>query len=157
MAPCGGRTYHILSQHVDHAPPGSDEQRSGRVTKLLVADDDKAIADGLSIYGRKRRFEVFTAYRGDDALAIAQAEKPEIILLDIMMPGLDGRDVMKNLKDAGISEESVVIFITARDSQSDRIVGLQLGAAEYEAKPLHFGRLFDKIDRLLAKRKAGEI
>ncbi len=132
-------------------------KEEGQVRKILVADDDVAIADGLAIYAKNRGYETFTAYRGDEALAIAESIMPDVILLDVMMPGLDGRDVMKQLSAVGVADHAVVLFVTARDSQFDRLVGLELGAADYETKPLHFGRLFDKIDRLLAKKAAGEL
>lgn len=125
--------------------------------KLLVADDDPDIAEALSIFGRERGYEVFTANRGDEALTLAMEHRPEVILLDIMMPGLDGRDLMRHLTEKGIAQDAVVVFVTARDTQFDRLVGLELGAAEYETKPLHFGRLFDKLAYLLEKKAAGEL
>jgi DNA-binding response OmpR family regulator len=127
------------------------------VRKLLVADDDPAISEAIATFGRARGYEVYIASRGDEALALAKEHRPAVILLDVMMPGLDGRDVMKQLGETGVAKESVVVFVTARDAQSDRLVGLELGAAEYETKPLHFGRLFDKLERLLEKKASGEL
>lgn len=124
------------------------------MNKLLIADDDKDISRALEVFGKARGFEVFCAYRGDEALEIARKERPQAILLDVMMPGLDGRDVMKKLKDEGLADECVIIFVSARGTQHDRLLGLELGADDYETKPLELRRLFDKIDRLLEKRAA---
>ena len=126
------------------------------MSKLLIADDDPDILHAMETFAKTRGYEVVSATRGDDALDLAREHRPDAILLDIMMPGLDGRDVMKRLQAEGIDKQAVVIFVTARDAQSDRLVGLELGAHEYETKPVHIGRLFDKIARLLEKRRAGE-
>ena len=125
--------------------------------KLLVVDDDLDLNDILSTFGKKRGYEVSCAHRGDQALELAKSERPDVILLDVQLPGLDGRDVMAKLAESGMLEQTIVIFVTARDSQSDRLLGLELGAVEYEIKPLHYGRLFDKLDRLLDKKRVGEL
>ena len=128
-----------------------------RKTKLLVVDDEPEVADGLALYGKRMGYQTFVAYDGPSAVAKAEAERPDIILLDISLPGMDGRDVMRELKASGVADTAIVVFVTARDSQTDRIVGLELGAADYEAKPLHFGMLFKKIERLLEKKSLGEL
>lgn len=127
------------------------------MAKLLVADDDPHIVDALATYGRSRGYVVLSASRGDEALTLIERERPDAILLDVMMPGLDGRDVLRRMRQAGIGEQAVVLFVTARDSQSDRRLGLELGADEYETKPFNFSMLFDKIGHLLEKKRRGEI
>jgi len=129
----------------------------GAKPKLLVVDDNAEVSNALVTFGRARGYEVHCAFRGEQAIKIATKERPNVILLDVMLPGLDGRDVMKQLKEGGLTKDAVVLFVTARDNQSDRILGLELGADDYETKPLHFGKLFDKIERLLAKKQRGEI
>lgn len=125
--------------------------------KLMVVEDDPDISKALAAYGEKRGFQVFTANDGHRAVEVGTAKRPDVILLDIALPGMDGRDVMVKLKEAGVTDNAVVIFVTARDSQTDRIVGLELGADDYETKPLHFHLLFQKIDRLLEKKHGADI
>lgn len=127
------------------------------VQKLMVVEDDPDISKALAAYGQNRGFEVVTANNGTAAVELGTKERPDVILLDIALPGGDGRDVMVKLQAAGVTEKAVVIFVTARDSQTDRIVGLELGADDYETKPLHFHLLFQKIDRLLEKKRGGEL
>ncbi len=125
--------------------------------KLLVVEDDADIATALAEYARRKGFEVSVAGDGHQAVSLGIAERPAVILLDVMLPGLDGRDVLVELSRAGVAESAVVIFVTARESQSDRLLGLELGAVDYETKPLHFQVLFSKIDRLLDKKRRGEL
>jgi DNA-binding response OmpR family regulator len=126
-------------------------------TKLLVVEDEPDIANALATYGRKEGYAVVIASNGIEAVELATSEQPRVILLDISLPGMDGRDVMVRLSEAGVTQEAVVIFVTARDSQNDRLLGLELGADDYETKPLHFNMLFHKIARLLEKKRSGEI
>jgi DNA-binding response OmpR family regulator len=126
-------------------------------TKLLVVEDEPDIANALATYGRKEGYAVVVASNGIEAVELATSEQPRVILLDISLPGMDGRDVMVRLTEAGVTQEAVVIFVTARDSQNDRLLGLELGADDYETKPLHFNMLFHKIARLLEKKRSGEI
>jgi two-component system, OmpR family, alkaline phosphatase synthesis response regulator PhoP len=136
-------------------------QGKGRVppphTKLLVVEDEPDIANALATYAKAKGYVPIVAQNGLLAVDIAKAERPQVILLDISLPGMDGRDVYVALEKAGVTQGAVVIFTTARDSQSDRILGLELGAADYETKPLHLQVLFQKIERLLDKKHAGEI
>lgn len=125
--------------------------------KLLIADDDPDILNTFATFGKTRGYEVISALTGDSALELAREHRPDVILLDIMMPGIDGRDLLRKLRQDGITDKAVVLFVSARDAQSDRLVGLELGADDYETKPLHFGRFFDKIERLLEKKASGEI
>jgi two-component system OmpR family response regulator len=109
----------------------------------------------VATYARTRGFEVLMASDGATAVELGVAERPDAILLDIALPGLDGRDVMVKLRDASVTERAVVLFVTARDSQSDRRLGLDLGADDYETKPLHMHLLFQKLERLLEKKRGG--
>ncbi|MEE8410552.1 MAG: response regulator [Myxococcota bacterium] len=132
-------------------------ENSDAKTKLLIVEDEPDIANALAIYGRKAGYEVLVASDGFQAIEIGIRERPAVVLLDISLPGMDGRDVMVRLQNAGVTKEAVVIFVTARDSQNDRLLGLELGADDYETKPLHFSMLFSKIARLLEKKQSGAI
>lgn len=120
---------------------------------LLVVEDEPDINKVLATYGEKNGYEVHCADNGLDAVETAKRVRPDVILLDIALPGLDGRDVMIRLKQEGLTEHAVVIFLTARDEQSDRLLGLELGADDYETKPVHFQMLFRKVERLLTKKR----
>lgn len=129
----------------------------GSAGTLLVVEDDPEIGNALVAYGRHRGFTVFYAPDGPTGVALGERERPDVILLDIALPGLDGRDVFMALKKAGVAEHAVVIFTTARDGQLDRVAGLEMGAAEYETKPYQLATLFTKIDALLEKKRAGRL
>ena len=122
--------------------------------KLMLAEDNPEIATTLIDFARTKGYEVHWAGDGYKAVEIGQSEKPDVILMDVNMPGLDGRDALVQLKNSGAIDSSIVIFLTARGDQSDRLVGLELGAHEYEVKPVHFEHLFLKIARLLEKQRA---
>jgi DNA-binding response OmpR family regulator len=125
--------------------------------KLLVVEDDSEIANALVRYAKHRGFDAIHVGDGLAAVDVAERERPDVILLDIALPGLDGRDVLVRLRKSGVAQKAVVIFATARDGQLDRIAGLELGAAEYETKPFQLATLFTKIDALLAKKRAGDL
>jgi DNA-binding response OmpR family regulator len=126
-------------------------------TKLLVVEDDSDIANALATYGAHRGFAVTVCDNGLDAVDVALREEPDAILLDIALPGLDGRDVLVRLQHAGVTKKSVVIFATARDAQIDRVSGLELGADDYETKPYQLATLFGKIAALVTKKRANEL
>lgn len=120
---------------------------------LLVVEDEPDIARALATYGESRGFGCLVASDGARALDLGVAQRFDVILLDISLPGLDGHEVLRRLRAGGHLDGSVVLFLTAHDSQADRRAGLALGADDYETKPLHLSTLFDKIDWLLEKKR----
>ena len=126
-------------------------------TKILVVEDEPDIARAIVTYGLAKGYSMVSAGDGLTALDMVRKEQPAVMLLDISLPGMDGRDVYKTLEKEGLTKDLVVIFVTARDSHMDRLVGLELGAADYETKPIHFQLLFQRIRRLLEKKREGEI
>ena len=119
---------------------------------LLQIEDDPNIALATKMFAEQKGYRVHRCDNGAEGLKMAGELQPDVILLDIGLPGLDGRDVMSKLRSDHVSDHTVIIFTTAREAQSDRLVGLELGADEYETKPLDFERLFNKIEALLEKR-----
>ncbi|HSI06508.1 MAG TPA: response regulator, partial [Myxococcota bacterium] len=109
---------------------------------LLIVEDDPEIALALSKFGTSRGYSTRVADTGPRALEEVEKEVPDVVLLDVQLPGVDGRDLLKRWNATGALKNAVVVFLTARDSQSDRIVGLELGADDYETKPLQFAVLF---------------
>ncbi|MEW6428074.1 MAG: response regulator [Thermodesulfobacteriota bacterium] len=121
--------------------------------KLLIADDDPTVHVVFTRFLTKNGFEVFHANNGREALAMAQAHRPDIILLDLLMPEMDGRDVCKALKaDPGTNLISVVM-LTARDQPWDRLLGLELGADEYIEKPCDLFYLDRVVTRIRTRRE----
>jgi two-component system, OmpR family, alkaline phosphatase synthesis response regulator PhoP len=100
--------------------------------KILVVDDDVKIVELVKLYLIREGYTVLTAYDGTEALKIARESHPDLVVLDIMLPGIDGLEVCKILR----SESSVpIILLTAKTTEQDRIIGLDLGADDYVSKP----------------------
>ena len=102
--------------------------------KVLVADDEKEIRNLLRLYLENESFEVIEAVDGPSALEAVRSVKPDICLLDIMMPGIDGLQVMKKIRE---SSNIPIIIISARTADAERILGLNLGADDYITKPFN--------------------
>jgi DNA-binding response OmpR family regulator len=106
-----------------------------RATRILVADDDPSILRLLQLNFELEGFEVHTASDGEDALAKARSTSPDVVVLDVMMPGLDGWEVCRRLKEDEAMHEVPVILLTALGQEQERRHGMSVGAAEYVMKP----------------------
>ncbi|MET8839074.1 response regulator transcription factor [Streptomyces rubiginosohelvolus] len=126
----------------DKAPPGS---------RLLVVDDEPAILDVLATSLRFLGYEVAEATTGRGALAAVREHAPDLVLLDVMLPDLDGFEVVRRLRRGG--SDVAVVFLTARESGSDVVDGLDLGADDYITKPF---RLAEVAARVRAVMRRGE-
>ncbi len=100
--------------------------------RILVADDEAEIRDFLRLYLEKDGYEVLEASDGMEALEKVKKESPDLLILDIMMPGLDGYRVLRNIRE---SSNIPVIMLSAKGSNADKILGLDLGADDYITKP----------------------
>ncbi len=121
------------------------------MTRVLVVEDEESISDPLSYLLRQEGFEVAVAGTGPDALAEFDRSGADIVLLDLMLPGLSGTEVCRALR----ARSSVpVIMLTARDSEIDKVVGLELGADDYVTKPFSSRELVARIRAVL--RRGGE-
>ena len=116
--------------------------------RILVVDDIEANVRLLEAKLSAEYYDVLTAYDGPTALALAAAEKPDIILLDVMMPGMDGFAVCQRLKDDPETRHIPVVLVTALDGRSDRIQGLEAGADEFLTKPIDDVMLFARVRSL---------
>jgi two-component system, OmpR family, response regulator len=130
---------------------GSDY--GGRPAKVLVVDDEASIRALLSATLRLTGFEVRVAGGGREALAAAAEYAPDLVVLDVMMPDLDGFEVAQRLRSSG--QPVPVLFLTARDSVEDRICGLTVGADDYVAKPFSLEEVVLRI-RAILRRSLGE-
>lgn len=117
---------------------------------ILVADDEEPICELLTLYLEREGFRVITAGDGEQALAAARAQSPDLIVLDLMMPKRSGYEVCRELRrDSDIP----ILMLTARGEDVDRIVGLELGADDYLGKPFHPRELTARVKAIL--RRAG--
>ena len=119
---------------------GTDIQMSG---KILIIEDEKAIVDILRFNLVKQGFETMEAYDGEEGLGLALSESPDLILLDLMLPKMDGFDVCRALREK--DPVTPVIILTAREEENDKVVGLELGADDYITKPFSMRELMARI------------
>ena len=124
------------------------EEKTEAKTKVLVVDDDKRILQILKLYLVKDGYEVMTAERGDEALDMALSSQPGIIILDIMLPGMDGWDVLENIRR---TSDVPVIMLTAKGDITDRIQGLDCGADDYIVKPFEPKELLARVKAVLRR------
>ena len=124
--------------------------------KILVADDDAVILRLLQVNFGLEGFEVQTAIHGEDALQKAREMCPDVILLDVMMPGLDGWEVCRRLKEDEALTKTPVVFLSARAQDEDRQRGYDLGVAAYVTKPFDPARLIKLVRRLVDEAADGE-
>lgn len=120
--------------------------------RVLVVDDDSAVTSVLRRGLAYESFAVDTAGSGKEALAIAQERYPDLVILDRMMPGLDGIEVLRRLRSA--DEHLPVIMLTAKDATSDQVAGLEGGADDYLTKPFTFKVLLAHVRALLRRSRA---
>lgn len=109
---------------------------------ILVVDDEKPIADILEFNLKKEGYEVHVAYDGDDAVELIYDIQPDIVLLDIMLPGRDGMEVCREVRK---KYDMPIIMLTAKDSEIDKVLGLELGADDYVTKPFSTRELIARV------------
>lgn len=119
---------------------------------ILVVDDDKDIVDLLKYNIRKEGYSVLTARNGKQALEQA-LQQPHLILLDVMMPELDGWGVVKKLKNNTKTADIPVVFLTAKGSDLDEVLGLELGADDYIVKPISIPKLLARVRAIFRKQE----
>ena len=122
-------------------------------TKILLVDDDPNIRQLVNLYLVKEGFEVAMADRGDTALTAFQQSQPNLILLDLMLPGMDGWQVCREVRKIS---NIPIIMLTAKDETFDKVLGLELGADDYVAKPFDMKELVARIKAVLRRFQAPE-
>jgi two-component system alkaline phosphatase synthesis response regulator PhoP len=123
--------------------------------KILVVDDEEHIVELIKFNLEKNGYKVVTAFNGNDALKLAKDEKPDLIVLDLMLPGIDGIEICKILKRDEDTEKIPIIMLTARGEETDKILGLELGADDYVTKPFSVKELIARIKAVL--RRSSEV
>ncbi len=122
------------------------------MARILVVEDEAKIADLLASYLLKSGYQVSLAPTGQKALELARQERPDLVLLDLMLPDMDGMDVCRQLRrDSTVP----VIMVTARDDETDRVVGLELGADDYIIKPFSPREVVARVKAVLRRASSG--
>jgi two-component system alkaline phosphatase synthesis response regulator PhoP len=119
--------------------------------KVLVVDDEEYIQHILNFSFGAEGYEVVTAADGEEAVAKARNEKPDIIVLDIMMPKMDGYEACRKLKSDPKTKDIPVILLTAKGRDVDRKLGSEAGADDYVVKPFSPGRLIERVDGMMKR------
>ena len=128
---------------------------SAEKTKILLVDDEPDILEFMSYNLNKEGFEVFTSTNGKDAIRIATQEKPSLIILDVMMPDLDGIETCRVIRETPELKEVLIAFLTARSEDYSQIAGFDAGADDYINKPIKPRVLVSRVKALL--RRAGKL
>ncbi len=121
---------------------------------ILVVDDEEDIRELVQLNLDREGYRVLTCETGEQALAVARAQTPDLMVLDLMLPGIDGLEVCKRLKADSTLQQIPVVMLTAKGEESDIVAGLELGADDYITKPFSGKVLVARVRRLL--RKGGE-
>jgi len=115
---------------------------------ILVADDDVHICQLLSLYLKREGFEIRACYRGDEALDAFRSLHPDLVILDVMMPGLDGWEVLHQIRS---ENQTPVIMLTAKSETADKVKGFEMGADDYVSKPFEAAELIARVKALLRR------
>ncbi len=122
------------------------------MTKILVIDDEPTIVNLVQAYLKPEGYEVFTAADGSSGLKAARAFKPDLVILDVMLPGMDGLELLSRLRR---ESQVYVILLTARTEETDKIVGLSVGADDYVTKPFSPRELVARVKAALRRLQTG--
>jgi two-component system cell cycle response regulator len=122
-------------------------------TLVMVVDDNIYNVKLLEAWLQVARYDVVTAFGGEEALSKIDQRQPDIVLLDVMMPGMDGYEVCRRIRQNPVTAGLPVMMVTALDKPSDRMTGLAAGADDFLVKPVEIGTLLPAMERLLAARE----
>ncbi len=121
--------------------------------RILLVEDDKGISQFIKKGLSENAYSVDVAFHGEEGLRLALHKKYDLIILDIMLPKMDGREVLNRIRSMGV--QTPVIFLTAKDSERDIVQGLNLGADDYIVKPFSFNELLARIRAILRRGEGG--
>ncbi|RIV45993.1 response regulator transcription factor [Flagellimonas pelagia] len=117
--------------------------------KILIVDDEPNIVMSLEYAFKKKDFGVFIARDGTEALEIAEREKPDLILLDIMMPQMDGYETLKRIRESENLGQTKVVFLSAKSKEKDIEKGLKMGADGYMTKPFSIKKIISDVEEMI--------
>ena len=116
--------------------------------KILLIDDDPTLLDLLSQFFQEAGYEVFSAPNGTQGLKLAYNERPDLVLLDVMMPGMDGWEICARLREM---TEVPIVMVTAKSSEADKLRGFLLGIDDYVTKPFSFAELVARVQAVMSR------
>ena len=119
--------------------------------KILVVDDEKPISDIIKFNLKKEGYDVYTAYDGEEALQKVEEVNPDLILLDLMLPKIDGLEVAREVRK---THNMPIIMVTAKDAEIDKVLGLEMGADDYVTKPFSNRELVARVKANLRRQSA---
>jgi two-component system alkaline phosphatase synthesis response regulator PhoP len=124
------------------------------MARVLVVEDERNIVELVQLYLTNEGYQVSAAYDGREAMRLARSERPDLVVLDLMLPEMDGFEVCRRLRESG--NDLPIIMLTARDDDVDKIVGLEIGADDYVTKPFNPRELVARVRAVLrrSERKA---
>ena len=122
-------------------------------SKILIVEDDPDILELLYFNLEKAGYQTFRAENGEQAVLLAQKHSPDLVLLDLLLPGIDGLEVCRRMKRDPAMQHIPIIMVTAKGEEMDRVVGLELGADDYVVKPFSVRELVLRIQKLLERRE----
>jgi DNA-binding response OmpR family regulator len=125
--------------------------------RILIAEDDRDIAELVAHYFQRAGWEVHAAAAGDEALAYARANPVDLVILDVMLPGLSGLEVCRALRADRATAAVPIIMLTARTEEADRVIGLELGADDYVSKPFSPNELVARVRALMRRSQRTEV
>ena len=147
---------HIHSKFSDGTLPMKNDYNKPAKSKILIADDERDLVNMVGYNLEKKGYEIIKAYDGFEAWKMIEAESPDLIILDLMMPELDGWEICRLLRQS--RKETLqnlgILMLTARAMPEDRVSGLELGADDYLTKPFSLSELMLRVDKIVQKRKA---
>ena len=133
--------------------PHTAEDGLPMATRILIADDDRDLIEGLSWYLDAAGFQVSIAYSGTEALSKFQTEQPEVVILDIMMPEMDGIKVCEQIRR---QSDAFIMMLSAREGEIDKVRALETGADDYMTKPFSTSELVARVKALLRRAQRGQ-
>ncbi len=131
--------------------PAAGQPAPGRI---LVIDDDPTVAEVVAGYLTRAGHHVDRAADGHRGLALARAHRPDLLVLDLMLPGIDGLEILRRLRAAEDGADLPVVLLTAKGSEEDRVLGLELGADDYVTKPFSPRELVLRVQSVLRRSRA---
>lgn len=126
------------------------------MAKILIVDDEKDIADLISYNLEREGFATIKAFDGGKVLAVVKSQKPDLIILDLMLPGMNGLDICKGIRANPQTAALPVIMLTAKSDELDKIIGLEIGADDYITKPFSVKELVARVRALLRRVQEGK-
>lgn len=124
--------------------------------KVLIIEDERALSDILKYNMEKEGFEVVTAADGQEGINRAQAMQPDLVILDLMLPVIEGYEVCRQLRSDAKTQTARILMLTARSDEVDEIVGFKMGADDYVTKPFKIKPLIHRVNALMRRTKAAE-